>query len=65
MRDPVVRKTGRGGGAVELPALIVGAGDRAARSFVEFFTVHIRNQNTRTADARAAGAATKSPTETI
>ena len=35
------------------PALIVAAGDRAERRFVEFFTANIRNPNTRTAYARA------------
>jgi integrase/recombinase XerD len=40
----------------QLPALIAGAGERAAWRFVEFFTVHIRNPNTRAAYARAAGA---------
>lgn len=39
----------------QLPALIVGAGDRAAWRFLEFFTVHIRNANTRAAYSRAAG----------
>ena len=43
-----------GGG--ELPALIAGAGKRAAWRFVEFFTVNIRNQNTRAAYGRAAAA---------
>ena len=38
-----------------LPALIAGAGDRAALRFLEFFTVNIRNKNTRAAYARAAG----------
>ena len=38
------------------PALIADAGDKAARRFVEFFTVNIRNQNTRAAYGRAAGA---------
>ncbi len=38
-----------------LPALIAGAGDRAAWRFVEFFTVNIRNPNTRAAYSRAAG----------
>ena len=37
-----------------LPALIAGAGDRAALRFLEFFTVNIRNHNTRTAYTRAA-----------
>src|SRR5271166_411487 len=39
-----------------LPALVAGAGDRAARRFLEYFTVNIRNRNTRVAYARAAGA---------
>ncbi len=47
----VIRSTG---GGVEVPALIGGAGDRAARRFVEFFTVNIRSRNTRAAYARAA-----------
>jgi integrase/recombinase XerD len=38
-----------------LPPLIAGAGDRAALRFLEFFTVSIRNRNTRAAYARAAG----------
>jgi site-specific recombinase XerD len=41
---------------IGLPALIAGAGERAARRFLEFFTVNIRNKNTRAAYARAAGA---------
>ena len=40
--------------ASNLPALIAGAGDRAVLRFLEYFTVNIRNQNTRTAYARAA-----------
>src|ERR1039458_89757 len=40
----------------ELPALIAGAGERAAWRFVEFFTVNIRNPDTRAAYGRAAGA---------
>ena len=39
-----------------LPALIAGAGDRAAWRFLEFFTVNIRNENTRAAYTQAAGA---------
>ena len=41
---------------LHLPPLIAGAGDRAARRFLEFFIVNIRNKNTRAAYARAAGA---------
>lgn len=37
-----------------VPALIAEAGDRAAWRFVEFFTVNIRNKNTRAAYGRAA-----------
>ena len=37
-----------------LPALIAGAGDRVALRFLEYFTVNIRNENTRAAYARAA-----------
>ena len=40
----------------ELPVLIAGAGERAALRFLEFFTVNIRNKNTRAAYAQAAGA---------
>ena len=39
-----------------IPALVAGAGERAALRFLEFFTVNIRNKNTRKAYARAAGA---------
>ncbi len=39
-----------------LPALIAGAGKPASLRFLEFFTVNIRNPNTRAAYARAAGA---------
>ena len=42
--------------APKLPALIDRAGERAAWRFVEFFTVNIRNKNTRAAYAQAAGA---------
>lgn len=39
-----------------LPALIHRAGERAAWRFLEFFTVNIRNKNTRAAYGQAAGA---------
>ena len=45
---------GSTGGGVELPVLIGRAGEGAARRFLEFFTVNIRNRNTRAAYARAA-----------
>jgi hypothetical protein len=48
----VIGSTGRG----ELPALIDRAGERASWRFLEFFTVNIRNPNTREAYGRAAGA---------
>lgn len=40
--------------SVALPALIVDAGTLASRRFLEFFTVTIRNKNTRAAYAHAA-----------
>jgi hypothetical protein len=40
---------------VRLPALIAEAGELAALRFLEFFTVNIRNPNTRAAYGRAAG----------
>jgi len=42
-------------GATQLPKLILRAGHRAARRFVEFFTATIRNRNTRAAYATAVG----------
>jgi site-specific recombinase XerD len=42
-------------GAVRLPAIILAAGERASRRFVEFFTANIRNRNTRQAYAHAIG----------
>jgi site-specific recombinase XerD len=36
-----------------VPHIVAGAGDRASERFVEFFTAHIRNRNTRAAYARA------------
>jgi hypothetical protein len=39
-----------------LPLLISGAGERAEWRFLEFFTVNIRNKNTRAAYGQAAGA---------
>lgn len=41
-------------GTPTLPTLIVGTGERAAWRFLEFFTVNIRNANTRAAYSRAA-----------
>ena len=49
----VIGNTGRGQW-VGLPALIVGAGKGAKKRFLEFFTVNIRNPNTREAYHRAA-----------
>ena len=46
----VVRST-----AIHLPALIERAGKPVSRRFLEFFTVNIRNPNTRAAYGRAAG----------
>jgi site-specific recombinase XerD len=40
--------------ALAVPAVIAGAGDHAARRFLEFFAATIRNKNTRMAYYRAA-----------
>jgi hypothetical protein len=50
----ITRTPDNSGPARLLPALIAKAEDRAALRFVEFFTVNIRNKNTRAAYARAA-----------
>jgi integrase/recombinase XerD len=47
-RTPLSRSVG-----LELPALITAAGESAARRFLEYFTAHIRNRNTRRAYAHA------------
>ena len=44
------------GSTLVLPTLVVKAGERAGKRFVEFFTANIRNQNTRRAYARAVAA---------
>jgi site-specific recombinase XerD len=49
----VIGSTGRQRG-VALPAIIAGAGKGARKRFLEFFTVNIRNPNTRAAYGRAA-----------
>ncbi len=53
MTAPVLH--GSGGTINALPALIAGAGTLASVRFHEFFTVNIRNPNTRAAYGRAAG----------
>src|SRR5712692_8267804 len=42
-------------GAGLVPSVVARAGERAAHRFLEFFTVNIRNPNTRAAYARAVG----------
>jgi integrase/recombinase XerD len=49
----IIVTRGRGGGAAYLPALISREGRRASTRFLEFFTVSIRNPNTRLAYAKA------------
>ncbi len=49
-----LRKLARGGFPA-LPGLILDAGEKATRSFLEFFVATIRNKNTRMAYARAVG----------
>jgi integrase/recombinase XerD len=51
----VIRNTG-GGQKVALPAIIAGAGKGTKKRFLDFFTVNIRNSNTRAAYGRAATA---------
>ena len=48
VRSPGVRSR------LAVPAVIAGAGDHAARRFLEFFAATIRNKNTRMAYYRAA-----------
>ena len=51
---PVTRRDlARRGPVASVPAFIADAGDDAARRFIEFFTVNIRNKNTREAYFRA------------
>jgi site-specific recombinase XerD len=51
---PAVRTVGSAAATIAVPAVIVGAGDHAARRFLEFFAAQIRNKNTRMAYYRAA-----------
>ena len=54
MGDLVIIGNTAGQGRVRLPAIIAGAKKGARTRFLEFFTVNIRNPNTRAAYARAA-----------
>src|SRR5229473_1520865 len=51
----VIGNTG-GGQRIALPAIIAGAGKGTTKRFLDFFTVNIRNPNTRAAYGRAAAA---------
>src|SRR5260370_36189772 len=51
----VIGNTG-GRRRIALPAIIAGAGKGARKRFLDFFTVNIRNPNTRAAYGRAAAA---------
>jgi hypothetical protein len=42
--------------SIVAPTMMVAAGDQAARRFLEFFAVTIRNKNTRLAHCRAGDA---------
>ena len=53
--DAALQEFHQGGGTLVLPAVIGAAGDDARRRYVEFFTVSIRNANTRRAYGRAVG----------
>jgi site-specific recombinase XerD len=50
---PDRRTVGSAAGITAVPAVIAGAGDHAARRFLEFFAATIRNKNTRMAYYRA------------
>ena len=52
--DPAASPPSNLAPAVQAPALVAASGDRAEQRFWEFFTVTIRNPNTRAAYARAA-----------
>jgi site-specific recombinase XerD len=56
MKNWALQFIGQNGSGANLPALITEAGERAAWRFLEFFTVNIRNKNTRAAYGQAAGA---------
>src|SRR4051794_12484417 len=51
---PAARTTTTVGSTIVIPTAIAGAGDHAARRFLEFFAATIRNKNTRMAYYRAA-----------
>ncbi len=54
--DPPSHLPALPGRPLTVPAPITAEGERAAVRYVEFFTAHIRNPNTRAAYARAASA---------
>lgn len=54
-KTALVRRSPPGVQGLEVPAVIAGAGEKAGRRFIEFFTANIRNPNTRVAYARAVG----------
>jgi integrase/recombinase XerD len=54
VRPGEIATAGRSGGPI-VPAIVADEGDGAARRFLEFFTVNIRNPNTRAAYAQAVG----------
>ena len=56
MSDALIILPANGNGGTTLPALVAGAGETAARRFLEFFAVTIRNANTRAAYMHAAAA---------
>ena len=55
MAEQLIVARGQAGDATYLPALITREGQRATTRFLEFFTVNIRNPNTRLAYAKAVG----------
>src|SRR3954449_12219187 len=51
---PAARTVAKVASTIIVPAAIAGAGEHAARRFLEFFAATIRNRNTRMAYYRAA-----------
>ena len=56
MQDAALQIIEPNGSTNLLPVLVAETGERAAQRFIDFFTVNMRNKNTRKAYARAAAA---------
>lgn len=56
LKEPSAVTVAAPASSVRLPGLIIRAGNRAGRRFLEFFTANLANRNTRLAYGRAVGA---------